>query len=186
MDKKITVTVYCSSRYDLDEEYENTAVVAGETIAKCGAQLLYGGVDAGMMHTVAQTAADNGAHVIGVIPEVFRHRADKAVTELVCCHDLNDRKGIMIERGDLFVVLPGGIGTLDEWLSTLAFLKVAADKKRKIIVANINGMYDKQWQQICETAESPFARCNDIIESNIIVCDEAELRQAIETEISKL
>jgi hypothetical protein len=64
----------------------------------------------------------------------------------------------MIEHGDAFVVLPGGIGTLDEWMSTLAVMTIGNDDPRPIIVANLDGMYDATLQQLVDMTHTPFAR----------------------------
>ena len=114
------IVVYCSSASGLDARYTDTAVATGRIIGSTGCALLYGGVNAVMMHITAQSAADNGAaEIIGVIPEVFAHRADPLLTVSKLTRDLAERKQVMIDDGDIFVVLPGGIGTIDEWISTL-------------------------------------------------------------------
>ena len=66
------------------------------------------------MHTVAQATHDAGGKVLGVVPDRFKHRTDAVVDQVVNCQDLGDRKTIMIDNAQLFVVLPGGLGTLDE------------------------------------------------------------------------
>ena len=64
----------------------------------------------------------------------------------------------MIEHGDVFVVMPGGIGTLDEWMSTLAVMTIGNDDPRPVIVANIDGLYDATIQQLAHMTHTPFAR----------------------------
>lgn len=172
------IAVYCSSRSGLADEYVQTAVEVGTWIGKNGHELVYGGVDAGMMHTVAQSAHDAGAKVIGVIPEFFKHRADAVNNELIVTRNLNDRKSKMIDMADVFVVLPGGLGTIDEWMSTLSALVVDGDTRRKIIVANINGIYDNIEAQIASTANSPFAR-SEIIGMSLIAHDGVEFKDLL-------
>ncbi len=77
---------------------------------------------------------------------------------MVYTTNLGDRKQYMIEHGDVFVVMPGGIGTLDEWMSTLAVLTIGNDDPRPVIVANINGLYDATVQQLADMTRTPFAR----------------------------
>ena len=168
------IAVYCSSRPDLAQEYVQVAAEAGKWIGTEGHELVYGGVNAGLMHTVAQAAHDAGAKITGVIPEVFKHRADELNDEIITTQNLNDRKAKMIELSDAFIVLPGGLGTIDEWIATLSALVVAGDTERKIIVANINGIYDHTVAQIASTAHSPFAR-SEIIDMSIIAHDGSEL-----------
>ena len=128
----MNIVVYCSSSNNLDKRIIEIAEATGSTIGKTGCNLLYGGVDAGLMHTTAAAASAAGAKIIGVVPDRFKHRADALCNDLRLCIDLNDRKAIMIEHGDIFVVLPGGIGTLDELLSTLSIMKVNNDHRCRI------------------------------------------------------
>lgn len=166
------IAVYCSSREGLPAAVEEGARLIATAIGESGSTLVYGGVNAGLMHTVAQAAHDAGAHIVGVVPEVFTHRADPLVDELVMARDLNDRKGRMIDMADLFVVLPGGLGTIDEWISTLSHIMVQerVDPKadRPILVWNHDDMYSGMAAQLSATAESVYARGKRVDRSHIL------------------
>lgn len=159
---KKKAVIYCSSRQSLPEAVVSGARQIAAAIGAMGGEMVYGGVNAGLMHEVAEAASTAGAKVTGVVPEVFRERADALCDEIVDARDLNDRKGKMIAAGDVFVVLPGGIGTIDEWISTLSDIMVrertdsAAD--RPILVWNHEGMYDGIAGQLSVTGESEYAR----------------------------
>ena len=168
------IAVYCSSRANLAPEFESVAVAAGKWIGTNRYELVYGGVNAGLMHTVAQAAHDAGAIITGIVPKRFAYRADNIVDHLVKCRDLNDRKELMIDCADAFIVLPGGLGTIDEWLSTLSILVVNNDSRRKIVVANIDGIFNSQISQINELANSPFAR-SEMLDMSIIADSEQEM-----------
>lgn len=176
------VGVYCSSRVDLPEAVTSGARLIASVIGRCGGELVYGGVNAGLMHTVGQGARDSGAKVTGVVPEVFGHRVDPVCHETVSTRDLNERKGRMIEMADVFVVLPGGIGTIDEWISTLSHIMVQervdphADKP--ILVWNHEGMYDGQVRQLAETAGSVYAR-GKRVDRSLVFTDAAELAEVL-------
>lgn len=152
------IVVYCSSQEDLDEKFQQLAIALGKWIGQNGHTLLYGGSKAGLMHITATAAHEAGGHIVGVIPEMFRHRIDPVCDEVVYTANLGDRKQYMIEHGDVFVVLPGGIGTLDEWISTLAVMTIGNDDPRPIIVADLDGMFDATVQQLAVLTRSPFAR----------------------------
>ena len=152
------IVVYCSSQAGLEEKYQQLARDLGTWIGQNGHGLLYGGSNAGLMHITAAAAHEAGGHVIGVIPEMFRHRIDPVCDEVVYTANLSDRKQYMIEHGDVFVVMPGGIGTLDEWMSTLAVMTIGNDDPRPVIVANIDGLYDATVQQLADMTQTPFAR----------------------------
>ena len=154
----MTIVVYCSSQAGLEEKYQQLAHDLGTWIGQNGHTLLYGGSNAGLMHITAAAAHEAGGHVIGVIPEMFRHRIDPVCDDVVYTANLGDRKQYMIEHGDVFVVMPGGIGTLDEWMSTLAVLTIGNDDPRPVIVANIDGLYDATVQQLVDMTLTPFAR----------------------------
>lgn len=176
----MNIAVYCASRENLGETYEAPAKALGKWMGEHHHTLVYGGVDAGLMHTVALAAHQAGAHVVGVVPERFVDRTDAVVDELVRCTDLGDRKVIMMDRADAFVVLPGGLGTLDEWLSTLSQIIVNTDDHRPIFVVNTEGMYTHQLEQLRATAASPFARGKHI-DCSIEVANGEQLISALET-----
>ena len=173
------IAVYCSSREDLAEKYVKPAQVLGQWIGKNGYTLVYGGVKSGLMHTVAQATHDAGGKILGVVPERFQHRTDVLAHQVVKCQDLGDRKTIMMDNADLFVVLPGGLGTIDEWISTLSQIIVNHDDTRDIIVVNIDNMFAPQLEQLKVTAKSPFARGKHI-DKSIPVNDSNELIQELQ------
>jgi uncharacterized protein (TIGR00730 family) len=149
--------VYCSSRQGLDTEYIELAHSLGEWIGEQGHALIYGGVNAGLMHEAAQACHDAGGHITGVNIEAFKHRTDPLVDEVIYTANLGERKARMYQMANAFVVLPGGLGTVDEWISTLSQLVVDGDD-RPIIVVNVHGMYDSLLQYLEEMARSPFSR----------------------------
>ena len=168
------IAVYCSSRDDLPQQFIEAAKALGRWIGSNGHTLVYGGVNAGLMHVVAQAVSDTGGEIVGVIPERFAHRADPLVQTCIFSCDLGDRKTIMMEQADAFVVLPGGLGTLDEWISTLSQLTVSADDRRQIIVVNIHGLFNSTITQLAEMDSSPLA-CGKGITRSIIVNNEPQL-----------
>lgn len=167
--------MYCSSRGDLDRAYLECAQVVAEWIGRRGDTLVYGGANAGMMHLVASGVAGyHKAKVVGIIPENMRHRADEVCNELVVVKDLNERKGVMIERGELFVALPGSIGTVDEVISTLAQFVVAPETIRPVIVVNVNGVFDTLLAMLSDLSSSIFAN-KSVMEYLAVVNSKDEL-----------
>ena len=152
------IAVYCSSRRALDQECYELAQELGQWLGAQGHTLVYGGVNAGLMHAVAQACHDAGGHIVGVNIEAFKHRTDPLVDEVIYTADLGERKARMYDLADAFVVLPGGLGTVDEWIATLSQLVVNGDERRKVFVLNWRGMYDSLLHYLDEMARSPFAR----------------------------
>ena len=168
------IVVYCSANNELPQEVRDIAVALGRWIGENGHSLVYGGVNAGLMHITAKAANETGSkNIVGIVPEFFSHRADPLCTELILARDLNDRKSKLIEQGDIFVVLPGGLGTIDEWVSTLSTL-VVEDSDRPIIVVNHDNSYSSLAQQLDNTAKSHFSR-SPRIASSILVNNAQEL-----------
>lgn len=180
----MNVVVYCSANADLPDDIIAVATTLGRWIGENGHTLVYGGVNAGLMHVTAQAAAEEGClSIVGIVPDMFKHRADPLCTELVLARDLNHRKSMLIDKGDVFVVLPGGLGTIDEWVSTLSQL-VVEGSDRPILVVNHAGMYTAQAEQLCNTAKSQFARAASI-DRSVLVNDSQELINKL-NEINKL
>ena len=158
----MNIVVYCSSRNNLDDKFQQLAQTLGSWIGQNGHTLVYGGSNAGLMHVTAAAAHEAGGHVVGVIPEIFRHRIDPVCDEVVYTAHLAERKQVMIERGDVFVVLPGGIGTLDEWISTLTVMNIGEDDHRPVIVADLDGLFADTVRQLETLTRTPFARGKDL------------------------
>lgn len=110
------ICVFCSSSTRIEERYLDLAAQAGAAIGRRGWGLVSGGGSISMMGALADAARRSGAHTTGVIPDslLARDVADRASDELVITSDMRERKGIMDERSDAFLALPGGIGTLEE------------------------------------------------------------------------
>mgnify|MGYP003293488361 CR=1 FL=1 len=176
----MNIAVYCSSRDGLPQHIEDIAVALGQWLGKNGHTLVYGGVHAGLMHTVAQAAHDSGARVVGVVPECFKQRIDEVVDEPVYTQNLNDRKAEMYSRSDHFVVLPGGIGTIDEWVATLSQITVD-QSPRRIVVMNLDGMYDHTVKQLEASSKSLFARVGNMLDISIITTTSQQMIEALET-----
>jgi uncharacterized protein (TIGR00730 family) len=110
------ICVFCASSERLDPAWLNLARDLGTALAARGHSLISGGGRVGMMGAIAESARKGGAHTVGVIPQslVDLEVADEAADELIVTDGMAARKVILIERADAFVVLPGGLGTLDE------------------------------------------------------------------------
>ena len=108
--------------------------------------MIYGGGTVGLMGLAADAAMAAGGRVTGIIPRVFieKEQAHRGITELLEVPDMITRKQKLIESGDAFIVLPGGIGTLEELADTFSHYRIyaAPGSRPPILIANINGIYD--------------------------------------------
>ena len=139
----MNITVYCGSNPGDDPAFMETARALGTWIAQAGHTLVYGGSSVGLMGAVSRAALDAGGTVIGVEPEFFIEAgvAQHDLTELVVVKTMSERKAKMIELGDVFVALPGGVGTLEE--ISEVFTRVRLDMgPHECFLMNIDGFYE--------------------------------------------
>ena len=152
------VAVYCASSEAASASYRRAAADLGRAIAERGWGLVYGGGNIGLMGEVARAALHGGAPVVGVIPHRLADReiALESVTELVRTETMRERKGIMDERSDAFVVLPGGIGTLEELVEMIT-LKQLGYHERPIVVLDADGYWDPLLGQLRRMVDEGLA-----------------------------
>jgi uncharacterized protein (TIGR00730 family) len=142
MRKIKSLCVYCGSASQVDPRYREAAVELGRVLAERRIALVYGGGRVGLMGLMADACLQGGGQVIGIIPEFLRSRevGHGAVTELIVVDSMHERKQIMFERSDGFVILPGGLGTLDETFEVLTWKQLRLHDK-PIVVADIAGYW---------------------------------------------
>jgi uncharacterized protein (TIGR00730 family) len=138
-----SLCVFCGSQYGSDRRFRAAAARLGELAAGAGLKLIYGGGRVGLMGAVADAAMAAGGEVIGVIPARLLERevGHRAITELIVARDMFDRKDQMIARADAFIVLPGGLGTLDELLEVVTLRQLGYHGK-PIVLVNVAGYWD--------------------------------------------
>ena len=138
----MNICVFCSAN-DVAPQYVAAAEKLGRWLGREGHTLVYGGANLGLMEAVARAAHEAGATVVGVVPAILEKtgRASDHIDVRVLCDSLDDRKAIMVERSDLFVALPGGVGTLDEIFTVVAAASIGYHHKR-VVLLNIDGFWD--------------------------------------------
>jgi uncharacterized protein (TIGR00730 family) len=136
------ICVFCASSRTLDRRWTDLAAEVGAALARRGHVLVWGGGRAGMMGAVAEGARAAGGHTVGVIPQslVDREIADTRSGELVITDGLASRKNLLIEKSDAFLVLPGGIGTLDELFEVWTTAMLHTHDK-PVVVLDADGFY---------------------------------------------
>jgi len=140
-----SICVFCSSSDSIDEVYFKTAIDLGCQIGDLNLDLVYGGGGIGLMGAVARSVHKNGGRVVGVFPEFLREKDEGfeyiEADELIIAETMRIRKAIMDERADAFIVLPGGIGTLEEAIEIMSMKQLGLTDKPLAFV-NTNNFYD--------------------------------------------
>ncbi|MEU7889310.1 TIGR00730 family Rossman fold protein [Microbispora bryophytorum] len=155
------VCVYCSSSQKIDHKYIDLAREVGAGLALRGHGLVSGGAIVSCMGEVARAVRDGGGHTVGVIPQalVDIEIADTDSDELIVTADMRERKGIMDARSDAFLVLPGGIGTMEE-LFEIWTSRVLGMHERPLVVLDPWGLYGPLRDLVDGMYEQGFTRPN--------------------------
>ena len=120
-----SVCVFCGSSDAAAPALLSEAAAFGQILAAQGRRLIYGGGGVGLMGACARAAHEGGGAVLGIIPEFLTSRERALdVVETIVVRSMHERKQIMFERSDGFVVLPGGIGTLEEIIELLSWRRL--------------------------------------------------------------
>lgn len=153
------IAVYCSSSNLIHDDYFRDAAALGRGIGGRGGTLIYGGGKLGLMGEVAAATHAAGGKVVGVIPEAMRtvEVCYEGADELIVTRTMRERKAIMDERAQAFVVLPGGFGTLEELLEILT-LRILKYHQKPIVILNTRGFFDPLIQLFEGLYEQGFAR----------------------------
>lgn len=159
MKPNATVCVYCGSSNEAPAVYRDAARRMGALVARGGMTLVYGGGRTGLMGIAADAALAEGGRVVGIIPHFISAREimHEDLTELHTVDNMHQRKMMMAERADAFVVLPGGFGTLDEFFEILTWKQLQLHDK-PIILVNVNDYWTPLLGMIDRMVESGFVR----------------------------
>lgn len=140
----MNICIYGSSSDLIDKAFLDESEALGEDIALGGHTLIYGAGGEGVMGAAARGAAKHHGNIVGIVPSfldlggnLFDH-----CTELIKTNDMRERKQTLENRSDAFIIMPGGIGTFDEFFEILT-LKQLGRHNKAIVVYNINGYYDE-------------------------------------------
>jgi hypothetical protein len=135
--------IFCSANNNIDPEFFSMAEELGQWAAKNAHSIVFGGHDAGLMHAVSKAAKEAGGQVIGVVPRKIEEmgRLSPYLDVHIPTENLTDRKDLMMAHSDAFIVMPGGIGTLDE-LFTVAAAATLKYHEKPLILWNMKGFWN--------------------------------------------
>jgi uncharacterized protein (TIGR00730 family) len=140
MPKIESVAVFCGAQMGVRPEFRQAAEALGHGLAASGLRLIYGGGRVGLMGAVADGVLAAGGEVLGVIPEFLCRRevAHEGVANLEITDSMHSRKRRMFDVADVFVTMPGGLGTLDETIEILTWRQLGLHNK-PILLCDIAG-----------------------------------------------
>ena len=136
------IGIFCSANGQLDPDFFTMTEELGRWLATEGHTLVYGGVNSGLMECVARAVKQAGGRTVGVLPQIVvkSGRLSDYVDTEVLCDNLSDRKQLMGDRSDVFIALPGGIGTIDE-VFTIAAAHTIGYHDKRVILYNMKGFW---------------------------------------------
>jgi cytokinin riboside 5'-monophosphate phosphoribohydrolase len=156
-----SVCVFCASSESVGEFFKDIAFELGCELGKKGIELIYGGASIGLMGSVARGVHKEKGKVVGVLPKFFKTKDIEysEADELIVTQDMRERKAVMDQRSDAFIVLPGGIGTLEEAMEILSMRQLRLTDKPLVFI-NTKGFYDGLFKNFEEMVELKFAKPN--------------------------
>lgn len=139
----MNICIFCSANSNIPTEYFERTSELGTWMGANGHTLVFGGCNLGLMECVAKAVHDAKGMTVGVVPTIVEKggKVSEYVDVKILCNNLSDRKDLMIERSDVIIALPGGVGTLDEIFTVLAAASIGYHNKR-VILYNIGGFWD--------------------------------------------
>jgi uncharacterized protein (TIGR00730 family) len=174
-----SLCIFCGSRFGADPAARDIAVQLGELLARKSITLVYGGGGVGLMGLVANAALKGGGKVTGIIPQFLlqREAGHPALSETVVVETMHERKLQMFERSDAFVVLPGGIGTLEELFEVLSWRTLGLHTK-PIVIVDQGGYWEPLAALLRSVVEGGFAERSHL-DHLVFIRDLKELLPAI-------
>lgn len=155
----MNICVYGAASSLIDESFVEAGEKLGRKMAQRNIGLVFGGGRNGMMGAVARGEAEEGGKILGISPSFFEASnaeiSFKNCTEFIHTETMRERKRLLDEKSDAFIITPGGIGTFDEFFEILT-LKQLGRHNKAIVIYNINGFYDELDTMMTKSIEEKF------------------------------
>ena len=167
------ISIFCGAHKGKNPKYAQSAKIISEAIAKRGINVVFGGGNVGLMKIISDTALDNGVEVLGISLKSLHalELANPRLNEIVVTDTLLDRKDEFMSRSDAFIVLPGGVGSLDELAEIMASNQLGIINK-PVGILNTEGYYDHLLKWFDKAVEEGFISSANLKE--LLVSDNPE------------
>ena len=154
--KDINLCVFCGSKKGITSDYDKLSIELGKIIAKNKVKLVYGGGEDGLMGVLANSVLHNGGAVEGILPSFFTKPSFQSqFFKITVVKTMSERKDKFIEISDAFCILPGGIGTLDEFFEVITQKQLKIHNK-PVILVNWKGYWNKLMDSMIFLEKSGF------------------------------
>jgi uncharacterized protein (TIGR00730 family) len=167
------ITLYGAASDRIDEKYVTAVEAFGLEMAKRGHTMVFGAGSTGLMGAAARGMHECGGHIIGITPH-FMHTLEpisELCTELIATETMAERKTLMEDKADAFVIVPGGVGTFDEFFQILT-LRVLGRHEKPIILYNIKSFWNGMLAVIKECVDKGFIAAEALVD--FCLCDTPE------------
>ncbi len=155
----MNICVYGAASSLIDSCYTEAGKELGRRMAQRGHGLVFGGGSHGMMGALAEGVSEKSGYILGIIPEFFKEAEAEvsfnSCTDYIYTDTMRERKRLLEEKSDAFIVSPGGIGTLDEFFEILT-LKQLGRHNKAIVLYNVNGFFDELEDMMTKSIEQKF------------------------------
>ena len=167
------ISIFCGAHEGKNPEYAKAAKLVAELIAKKGINVVFGGGNVGLMKIISDTALDNGVEVLGISLKSLHalELANPRLNQIVVSETLLDRKDEFMSRSDAFIVLPGGVGSLDELAEIMASNQLGIINK-PVGILNTEGYYDDLLKWFSKAVDEGFISSENLKE--LLVSDSPE------------
>ena len=153
------ICVFCSANNQIDAAFFQLTEELGRWAAENGHQIVFGGVNQGLMECLAKAVKEAGGKTLGVVPSIVEEtgRTSQFNDRVLTCNNLSERKQLMLDESDVFIALPGGVGTLDEVFTVAASYTIGYHHKR-VILYNMKGFWDSTIQMLDDLQQRGVVR----------------------------
>jgi len=167
------ISVFCGAHLGKSPEYKIAAEQIGKLMAEKNLEVIFGGGNVGLMKVVADTAIENGGKVTGITLRSLHEfeLTNPIINETIITNSLFERKEKFLDMSDAFIVLPGGVGSMDELLEVMVSNQLGGINK-PVGLLNIDGYYDGFLEWLQRSVDDEFVSIEN--QKQVLVSNDAE------------
>lgn len=181
------LAVFCGAHYGKEKKYINLATEIGEYVAEKRLGLVYGGSFSGLMGAVSTGVLAKNGHVTGIYPRALfdDELPREEVSEFIYTETMDERKQLLINKSDAYLILPGGLGTLEELSQVLCSISIGLIPKKPIGILDIDGFYKPLVDFLVHAADEEFID-PETIKHVLVSADYKSLNDQISTQLAEM